>query len=138
MKISKAEALTVGEAQDLMDSLLGPETGSGEDEMPSKEWLSGIVSFAAEDADERQHKILYPFDLNDVDCIYTLAFFNDGTGGDGIWFRLKNGTIYDIMGNRLSRRKGSFEQPVKGFAAIRIAEYVMSRLHGREPTDFTQ
>jgi hypothetical protein len=75
--------------------------------------------------------ITYPFDLAEVERLYTAACYA-GACGQGIWFRLKNGVIYDLIGNRV-RHRGAFERPVKGIQAIRVAEYVMGSLHGWQP-----
>lgn len=100
--------------------------------VPSEEWLNFTIAAAADTADEMQWVIAYPFALADVERVYTLAYY-DGGGGDGVWFRLRNGALYDIMGHRVRRRKASFERPVRGFDALAIAAYVMDRLHGRQP-----
>jgi len=102
--------------------------------MPSEECLNFSIASAVETADRMQVAIAYPFELADVERVYTLAYY-DGGGGDGIWFRLRNGAVFDIMGNRVSRRKGSFERPVRGFDALSTAAYVMDRLHGRQPSN---
>ena len=63
-----------------------------DNQMPPEEWLNSTIAFAKEDAEEWQLTIAYPFDLAEVERVYTLAYY-DGGGGDGIWFRLKNGVV---------------------------------------------
>jgi hypothetical protein len=64
------------------------------------EWLSFQISCLAEDAGESKTPITFPFAADDVETIYTLKFGDDGDdeAGDGLWFRLKDGRMFNGLG----------------------------------------
>jgi hypothetical protein len=61
------------------------------------QWLSFQISRLFEEAEEFNTAIEFPFTADDVQAIYTLKF-GDDESGDGLWFRLRDGRMFNGLG----------------------------------------
>jgi hypothetical protein len=96
------------------------------------EWLSFQISSLVEIAEELNTAIAFPFTADDVQTIYTLKF-GDDEAGDGLWFRLKDGRMFNGLGQPDKSPRSCFEQPYDASETGYVAAVVLDALQsGRD------
>jgi hypothetical protein len=103
-----------------------------------EEWLSFVISSLVEEAGEIGTPISFPFTADAVAAVYTLRFHeeeNDGMNGDGLWFRLTDGRMFDGLGQPDRAPLSAFEDPFPPEKTASVAALVMGRLQS-ESADF--
>ena len=100
----------------------------------SQERISMILGFAMEDADERGKTIAFPFTAHQVVRVYCFKEHPDFYG-DGLWFQLADGAIFNCLGEREKVRKSCFKGAVEGQEARAIATMVIAKLDGFKGED---
>jgi len=103
--------------------------------MVSEEFISFALDRAREDADERGKTIEFLFTAEQVARVYTRKTHRDHDG-DGLWFQIKTGPIFNCLGERERVRKSCFSGAIEGDAARDIAAYVIMKLDGAEPENY--
>jgi hypothetical protein len=102
----------------------------------TEDWLGCAIGFAAEEADERGIAISFPFTASEVVRVYT-RISHPAHDGDGLWFQIKGGKIFNCLGQRERKRKSSFSEPIEGDEARDLAAFAIVRLNGFQPTDYS-
>ena len=92
-------------------------------------WISFAIERAREEADECGKNITFSFGAQDVERVYTLKCHPDESG-DGLWFQLKGGKIFNCLGERETVRKSCFERPIEGEQARTLAAVAIQQLDG--------
>ena len=103
----------------------------------TEEWLSFAIGSAAEDADEHGITISFPFTASEVVRVYTFVS-HPAYDGDGLWFQIKGGKIFNCLGQREAKRKSCFSGVIEGDDARDLAAYAIAKLNGFQPTDYTR
>jgi hypothetical protein len=104
--------------------------------MVSEQFISFTLDLAREDADERGKTIEFLFTATQVARVYTRKT-HPAHDGDGLWFQIKTGPIFNCLGERERVRKSCFSGAIEGDEARDIAAYVIAKLNGFQPTDYS-
>jgi hypothetical protein len=99
----------------------------------SYETTGGRASGGRLDPDERTR---FPFTASEVVRVYT-RISHPAHDGDGLWFQIKGGKIFNCLGQRERKRKSCFSEPIEGDEARDLAAFAIVRLNGFQPTDYS-
>jgi len=93
--------------------------------------LQQMVNFsierAWEHAGEHGSIINIPFESNQIKKIYTLKYHTD-EAGDGLWFELKNGAVYNLLGLKENISKSCYEDPLPETMNLEVSNYVIQKM----------
>jgi len=92
-----------------------------------QQWLRFTLDMARERADEEGRTIEFSFTADQVQRLYTLKN-HPAEFGDGLWFQVKNGRIFNCTGQQDKARKACFSRAIEGQEAQDIAAFVITEL----------